>query len=79
MNQVTMRIDPDGSATVVPALGYLLWYCPKFISLGESWAHSSTNRVDLIWKQDQRQAHLYKSPYCKPATVPFHVTADGVR
>lgn len=37
-------------------------------ALGESWGHTSTNRVMLFWKDNQRYAYLYKSPSQKENT-----------
>ncbi len=65
MNQMTTRFE-NNEALLVPALG-------------ESWAHTCTNRVVLYWRDGQRYAHLYKSPLKKADTVPYQVTAEGIR
>lgn len=46
---------------------------------GESWAHAATSRVILFWHEGQRFAHLHKSPSRPTATVPYAVTAAGIR
>lgn len=33
----------------------------------------------LYWQDNERYAHVYKSPYLPPATAHYLVTADGVR
>jgi len=73
VNQVTTRFGSDregrddgGEGRIVPALG-------------ETWAHASTNRIMLFWRDGVRQAHLFKSTSLRNDTVPFKVTAEGIR
>ena len=47
--------------------------------VGESWAHASTNRVILFWKEQQRMAFLYKSPSLPAKSAEYCVTREGVR
>jgi len=65
MNQVTTKMS-GRSSHLAPALG-------------ESWSHASTNRIFLYWENEQRVAHLHKSPSRKPGTAQYDVTADGIR
>ncbi|XP_078363127.1 DNA repair protein RAD51 homolog 3-like [Oculina patagonica] len=68
MNQMTTRVKTTqlGQSHLIPALG-------------ESWGHASTIRIVLYWEDSQRFANLYKSPSRQEMTVPFQITADGVR
>jgi len=71
VNQITTKVAADGGvgstrAKLVPALG-------------ESWAHMATSRLILFWSGEQRYAHLHKSPSRPAATVPYFVTAAGIR
>ncbi|CAG9460369.1 unnamed protein product [Pedinophyceae sp. YPF-701] len=66
MNQVTTKFTGEGLSRLVPALG-------------DSWAHAATNRVILFWQGSQRFAHMYKSASLPARTVPYFVTADGIR
>ena len=65
MNQVTTKIV-KGQAELVPALG-------------ETWGHSSTNRIMLYEKNGVRYAKLLKSPNRKKGEVPYTITEEGVR
>ncbi|XP_029651675.1 DNA repair protein RAD51 homolog 3 [Octopus sinensis] len=79
-NQMTTRINysnnnyssssymntSDTSQNMIPALG-------------ESWAHISTIRIILYWKDNQRKALLYKSPEHKEDVVSFQITMGGIR
>jgi RAD51-like protein 2 len=66
VNQVTTKSGGGGDSALVPALG-------------ESWSHAATNRVILFWKEQQRHAHLIKSPSRMNATVAYEVSSLGVR
>lgn len=66
MNQVTTKFGQGKVAELVPALG-------------ETWGHSSTNRIMLYEKNGTRFARLLKSPNRKKAEVPFQITEQGVR
>jgi len=70
VNQVTTKVHHErsggGDSKLVPALG-------------ESWAHAATSRVILFWHEGQRFAHLHKSPSRPATTVPYAVTAAGIR
>ncbi|KAJ7387091.1 DNA repair protein rad51c [Desmophyllum pertusum] len=68
MNQMTTRVKSGqlGQSHLIPALG-------------ESWGHASTIRIVLYWEDNLRFANLYKSPSRREMTVPFQITADGVR
>ncbi len=47
---------------------------------GESWGHAASTRVILHWGPDnERHAHLFKSPFLPPATARYAVTSDGIR
>jgi RAD51-like protein 2 len=46
---------------------------------GNSWAHQATTRMILYCEDEQRRAHLYKSPSLPAATVDFFVTEAGIR
>ncbi|KAH3767649.1 Rad51 DNA recombinase 3 [Pelomyxa schiedti] len=47
-------------------------------ALGESWAHMSTNRIDLFLEGGERRAFLFKSPYCAQARTQFNVYQQGI-
>ncbi len=49
---------------------FLLLYT-NYLTIGESWGHTCTNRVIFFWKDGKRFAHLYKSPSKKSMQVPF--------
>lgn len=67
MNQVTTKVLDNGGSKLVPALG-------------ESWGHAASTRVILHWGPDnERHAHLFKSPFLPPATARYGVTPDGIR
>uniref|UniRef100_A0A7S1SLP5 DNA repair protein RAD51 homolog 3 n=2 Tax=Tetraselmis chuii TaxID=63592 RepID=A0A7S1SLP5_9CHLO len=70
INQVTTKVRQErtggGGSRLVPALG-------------DSWAHAATSRVILFWHEGQRFAHLHKSPSRPSTTVPYAVTAAGIR
>jgi RAD51-like protein 2 len=65
MNQVTTKFGKDGKAELVPALG-------------ETYAHSSTNRIMLYEKGGTRYAKLLKSPNQKKMEVPYQIKAGGM-
>lgn len=46
---------------------------------GESWGHAATTRVILYWRDNERYAHVYKSPCLPPATAHYLVTPEGIR
>ncbi|KAG8451752.1 hypothetical protein GDO86_003808 [Hymenochirus boettgeri] len=64
-NQMTTKIGPSESM-LVPALG-------------ESWGHTSNNRLILSWSNRQRIAMLNKSPNQKEATAPYGIMHQGFR
>eukprot|EP00898_Chlorokybus_atmophyticus_P008549 jgi/Chlat1/8696/Chrsp88S08080 len=67
MNQVTIKISKDGSASrLIPALG-------------ETWAHAATERVILFWSEGKRSAYLYKSPSLKAGFAQYTIASEGVR
>lgn len=66
MNQITTKIGADGKTELVPALG-------------ETWGHTSTNRIMLYEKGGVRYARLLKSPNRQKAEVPYQVTEEGIR
>ncbi|XP_034027708.1 DNA repair protein RAD51 homolog 3 [Thalassophryne amazonica] len=64
-NQMTTKLQ-NGQSQVVPALG-------------ESWGHTSTQRLLLHWSGECRLASILKSPVHAGATVQYRLTADGFR
>ena len=73
VNQVTTRFGGDRDGRDDGAEGRIV------PALGETWAHASTNRIMLLWRDGVRQAHLFKSTSLRNDTVPFKITAEGVR
>jgi len=74
-NQVTTRLGSSNphsssssslSAALAPALG-------------ESWAHSCTNRLMLDYQGSDRVARLLKSPHMKSQQLPYDITMHGIR
>jgi len=69
-NQMTTKVhsgkDESLPSMLVPALG-------------ESWGHACTNRLILYWHLSQRHALLYKSASRQECSVPYAITARGVR
>ncbi|WOL06313.1 DNA repair protein RAD51 [Canna indica] len=49
------------------------------LALGDSWSHSSTNRIILYWNGNERYAYIDKSPSLRSASAPFLVTSKGIR
>lgn len=66
MNQVTTKVMDEQDSKLIPALG-------------ESWGHAATTRVILYWRDNERYAHVYKSPCLPPSTAHYLVTQDGIR
>ena len=54
---------------------FLVSYSIYYI-IGESWSHTSTIRLVLLWSNDERYALLYKSPTHSDAIVPFQITVS---
>ncbi|PWA88217.1 RAS associated with diabetes protein 51C [Artemisia annua] len=65
LNQVTTKYS-DGSFHLA-------------LALGDSWSHSSTNRIILHWNGNERYAYIDKSPSLRSASAPYSVTANGIR
>ena len=55
-----------------------MWFHAS-LAAGESWAHACTNRLLLLWSDEQRFAHLFKSPYLPAGMAAFCVDGRGVR
>ncbi|KAI7742884.1 hypothetical protein M8C21_019740 [Ambrosia artemisiifolia] len=49
------------------------------LALGDSWSHSSTNRIILHWNGNERYAYIDKSPSLRSASAPYSVTPKGIR
>jgi hypothetical protein len=47
--------------------------------IGESWAHTCSNRIFLKWKNGKRIAHLHKSSSLKSFNVYYEINEDGLR
>lgn len=47
------------------------------VVIGESWSHTSTIRLVLLWSNDERYAVLYKSPTHSDAIVPFQIIVSN--
>lgn len=65
-NHVTTKIMGEGKSRLVPALG-------------DSWAHTATNRVLCYWQSAKRYAYVFKSPFLPAAGAEFTVSSDGIR
>ncbi|CAM6121112.1 unnamed protein product [Calypogeia fissa] len=66
INQITHKFTEEG-AKVQPALG-------------ETWAHSTTNRLALYWGDDgQRHALLLKSPSLPRKAASYTISSCGIR
>ena len=48
-------------------------------ALGESYAHAATTRVALSWENENRVAHVSKSPRLANGKALYEITSDGVR
>ncbi|CAF0850721.1 unnamed protein product [Didymodactylos carnosus] len=48
-------------------------------TLGEMWGHLPLIRLKLSWKNNCRDAILIKSPHQPEGSVPFQITAGGIR
>ena len=70
MLQVTTRLDSGHTSVPQAALAP---------ALGESWAHSCTNRIMLDFDGAGRVARLLKSPSMCMQNVPYEVTTVGIR
>ena len=66
VNQVTTKVQEGQESKLIPALG-------------DSWGHAASTRVILYWENNQRFAHVFKSPSLPASTVPFFIVQDGVR
>jgi len=68
MNQVTTKfsITDKKKSYLAPALG-------------ESWGPTSSNRIFLYWKNEKRNAYLYKSSSMKSWTISYEIISDGFR
>ncbi|XP_052832996.1 DNA repair protein RAD51 homolog 3 isoform X5 [Octopus bimaculoides] len=75
-NQMTTRINNNSSSSYMNISDTTQNMVP---ALGESWAHISTIRIILYWKDNQRKALLYKSPEHKEDVVSFQITMGGIR
>lgn len=64
-NQVSTRFESSLQSALTPALG-------------ESWAHSCTNRIMLDHEADGRVARLIKSPTMRAAQVPYVIGEKGI-
>ena len=65
MNQITTKFGANNTAELVPALG-------------ETYAHSSTNRIMLYEKNGNRYAKILKSPNSKKEECCYAVTGKGM-
>ncbi|XP_042237415.1 DNA repair protein RAD51 homolog 3-like isoform X2 [Homarus americanus] len=65
-NQMTTKIECEGSSELVAALG-------------ETWGHCPTLRLALHWSGETRVATLTKAPHRRNSSVNYQVTLAGIR
>ncbi len=73
--KIQNRPGMNGVSLMVPAVRFPI----ITIKLGESWGHSCTHRIILLWFQTQRHAWLCKSSTHGEVLKNYIICADGVR